>query len=80
MTLKGIVKKRLRKENRMYLINRNIEKIAVKKSVKTSVTNKTVKDKGVPKYDGSGRGLRLNRGRGGCDPAKDIGLRKKIIN
>lgn len=29
--------------------------------------------KGVPKRDGSGRGMRLNRGRGGCGRAQKIG-------
>jgi len=27
--------------------------------------------KGRPKRDGSGRGVRANRGRGGCDPIED---------
>ena len=31
--------------------------------------------KGVPKMDGSGRGVRANRGRGGCAPPQDAGLR-----
>ena len=29
--------------------------------------------KGVPKRDGSGRGVRANRGRGGCAPTKTTG-------
>jgi len=29
--------------------------------------------KGVPKRDGSGKGLRLNRGRGGCKSTRKIG-------
>ncbi len=29
--------------------------------------------KGVPKRDGSGRGTRANRGRGGCKPTKRTG-------
>jgi len=27
--------------------------------------------KGIPKKDGSGRGRRTNKGRGGCTPIKD---------
>jgi len=47
------------------------------------VTNKIDYDKierridkftdGVPKKDGSGRGIRLNKGRAGCDITKEIG-------
>lgn len=29
--------------------------------------------RGVPKRDGSGRGRRANKGRGGCKPNKRIG-------
>lgn len=29
--------------------------------------------KGVPKRDGSGRGRRANRGRGGCSKTRSIG-------
>ncbi|MFH1450646.1 MAG: DUF134 domain-containing protein [archaeon] len=29
--------------------------------------------KGVPKMDGSGKGVRANRGRGGCEPPQDKG-------
>ena len=28
-------------------------------------------ENGVPRRDGSGRGRRANRGRGGCNPPKD---------
>ena len=28
---------------------------------------------GVPKRDGSGRGIRANRGRGGCKPTRSTG-------
>jgi len=28
---------------------------------------------GVPKRDGSGRGIRANKGRGGCSPTKGRG-------
>ena len=37
--------------------------------------------KGIPKRDGSGRGIRANRGRGGCNPPKDKNIRKlwKVI-
>jgi len=31
------------------------------------------KMKGMPKRDGSGKGVRANRGRGGCEPPKDKG-------
>ena len=31
--------------------------------------------KGVPKRDGSGKGLRLNRGRGECDPIENKNVR-----
>ena len=31
-------------------------------------------EKGIPKRDGSGRGIRSNRGRGGCNPPQDKGL------
>jgi len=30
-------------------------------------------EKGKPKRDGSGKGIRVNRGRGGCVPVKDKG-------
>jgi hypothetical protein len=46
--------------------------------------------KGVPKRDGSGRGIRANRGRGGCNPPRDmnyfsqwfdaLGLRRRFRN
>ena len=29
--------------------------------------------KGVPKRDGSGRGIQANRGRGGCNPPRGRG-------
>ena len=29
--------------------------------------------KGIPKRDGSGRGLRLNKGRGGCEKTRKTG-------
>ena len=32
-------------------------------------------EKGIPKRDGSGRGNRTNRGRGGCNPPQDKGIR-----
>jgi len=32
-----------------------------------------MKTKGIPKKDGSGRGIRANRGRGGCLPARQTG-------
>jgi hypothetical protein len=31
--------------------------------------------KGTPKRDGSGKGERRNKGRGGCNPPKDRGRR-----
>jgi len=33
--------------------------------------------KGIPRRDGSGIGIRANRGRGGCKPSKDRNARKK---
>ncbi len=33
-------------------------------------------EKGIPKRDGSGQGKRANRGRGGCTPAEDKGMRR----
>ena len=33
--------------------------------------------KGVPKRDGSGRGVRTNRGRGGCVSTRTSGRRRK---
>ena len=33
--------------------------------------------KGTPKRDGSGRGTRNNRGRGGCKPTKNTGKGKR---
>ncbi|MBD3398390.1 DUF134 domain-containing protein [Candidatus Micrarchaeota archaeon] len=35
-----------------------------------------VGEKGMPKRDGSGRGMRANRGRGGCNPPENSGARK----
>lgn len=32
--------------------------------------------KGIPKRDGSGKGVGANRGRGGCKPIKRRGLKK----
>jgi len=29
--------------------------------------------KGIPKRDGSGKGVRANRGRGGCSPTRNVG-------
>jgi hypothetical protein len=29
--------------------------------------------KGIPKHDGSGRGIRANRGRGGCKRTRSTG-------
>jgi len=29
--------------------------------------------KGIPKRDGSGKGIRLNKGRGGCEKTQEIG-------
>jgi len=34
-----------------------------------------MKRKGVPKRNGSGRGVRANRGRGGCAKPRKIGKR-----
>jgi len=31
-------------------------------------------EKGIPKRDGSGKGMRANRGRGGCTPPQDKGI------
>jgi len=33
--------------------------------------------KGVPKRDGSGKGIRANRGRGGCKQTRKIGKGKR---
>jgi len=35
------------------------------------------KTRGVPKRDGSGRGTRANRGRGGCNPPQNRGLNNR---
>ena len=35
--------------------------------------------KNKPKKDGSGGGLRLNRGRGGCEVTEEKGLGQKIL-
>lgn len=35
-------------------------------------------EKGIPKMDGSGGGTRENRGRGGCNPPADSGLKKDM--
>lgn len=35
--------------------------------------NKEKNKKGVPKRDGSGKGKRLNKGRGGCKPPRGKG-------
>jgi len=37
------------------------------------------KDFSNPKYDGSGRGIRANKGRGGCSKTKPLGQGKKMI-
>lgn len=41
------------------------------KRKKKEQTPEEMKLKGVPKRDGSGRGRRANRGRGGCKPPKN---------
>jgi hypothetical protein len=33
--------------------------------------------KGVPKRDGSGKGIRANQGRGGCKSTKKVGQGRK---
>lgn len=33
--------------------------------------------KGVPRKDGSGGGVRANRGRGGCSPTRSVGKGRK---
>lgn len=33
--------------------------------------------KGIPRRDGSGRGVRANRGRGGCIPPRDRGIKSR---
>ena len=33
--------------------------------------------KGTPKHDGSGRGVRANRGRGGCKSTRSTGRGKR---
>jgi len=33
--------------------------------------------RGIPKLDGSGRGTRANRGRGGCSPIRSKGRGRK---
>ena len=33
--------------------------------------------RGVPRRDGSGRGTRANRGRGGCSPTRRTGRQNK---
>jgi len=33
--------------------------------------------KGTPKKDGSGKGTRANKGRGGCTPPKSKGIKRK---
>jgi len=39
---------------------------------------KTKKNKkGIPKRDGSGRGTRANKGRGGCSPTRKTGRGKR---
>ncbi len=35
-------------------------------------------EKGVPKRDGSGKGMRANRGRGGCSPPQDKGIDAEV--
>lgn len=34
--------------------------------------------RGIPKRDGSGRGVRTNRGRGGCSPPRNRGRGQKM--
>ena len=34
--------------------------------------------KGVPKKDGSGKGVRANQGRGGCANTEKVGKGKKV--
>jgi len=58
---------------------------ARKKIADALVEGKTIKieggdyvvEKGVPKRDGSGRGVQANRGRGGCQPPEHKGVKAK---
>jgi hypothetical protein len=47
--------------------------------LKLGEKNKMVK-KGVPKRDGSGRGVRANRGRGGCKETRKTGRGRNVNN
>ena len=38
---------------------------------------KIISKKGVPKKDGSGKGKRTNKGRGGCKPVRKTGKARK---
>lgn len=43
--------------------------------LKVQLMTEVTMPKGVPRRDGSGRGVRANRGRGGCSPTRRVGKR-----
>jgi len=43
--------------------------------LKSTGGDSMTEEKGVPKRDGSGKGARANRGRGGCEPSQDKNAR-----
>ncbi|MFO7872042.1 MAG: DUF134 domain-containing protein [Candidatus Undinarchaeales archaeon] len=53
-----------------------VKGLAIKIKGGRYMTNNTGK-KGVPKKDGSGKGKRMNKGRSGCKPPKDKGIKKE---
>lgn len=46
------------------------------KAIKITGGEYTVEEKGVPKRDGSGKGIRANKGRGGCNPIQNKNARQ----
>ncbi|MCC7552540.1 DUF134 domain-containing protein [Candidatus Micrarchaeota archaeon] len=47
------------------------------KAIKIKGGEYMIEEKGVPKRDGSGKGIRKNRGRGGCNPTQDKNARQE---
>jgi len=45
----------------------------------SDILKKNTYDMGIPKYDGSGKGVGANYGRGGCKPPKYTGRRKVTV-
>ena len=56
------------------------EALCFGKGIKIKGGEYMVEEKGTPKRDGSGRGIRANKGRGGCNPTQDKGFKQNTAS